>query len=149
MTRRTRSGFTLIEAVLIVVVLGVTIPAGMRLVGAADRAQRESESSLIAVSVARSIAEQVLADVNASGRFGPDALADPATYLDDPAEGLHARTAWLLDSDPGTGMTAQVTIGEVGAGTEPGFRRVTIVVGYSAVWGADRDVRFEIDVRGE
>jgi len=147
--RARRRAFTLIEAVLVVIVLSVTVPAGMRLVGSAERSQRESELSATAVSVARSLAEQVLADVNASDRFGPEALADASTYLDDPSEGLHARTAWLFASEPASLMTPEVTIGGLGAGTEPGFRRIVIVIRYATHWGAARDFRCELDVRGE
>ena len=144
-----RSGFTLIEAVLIVIVLAVTVPAGMRLVGSADRAQREAELSMTAVTLARSVAEQVLADVNASERFGPEFLGDASTYLDDPAEGLYARTEWLFAGGLAAGMDLTVTIGGLGAGTEPGFRRVTIAVRYTPYWGSPRDIECELDVRGE
>lgn len=141
--------FTLIEAVLVVIVLSVTVPAGMRLVGSAERAQRESEFSATAVSVARSLAEQILADVNASERFGPAALGDASVYLDDASEGLYARTAWLFSAEPGASMTPEVTIGGLGVGTEPGFRRIEIEIRYTAHWGATREFRCELDVRGE
>ena len=44
MSRRTRTrAFTLIEAVLVVLVLALTIPSGMRMVSAAERAQRMTD----------------------------------------------------------------------------------------------------------
>jgi len=127
--RAPRRAFTLIEAVLVVLVLALTIPSGMRMVSAAERAQRESEAIYTATTLAGSISEQVLADVYGSGRHGPGVLDDAATYLDDPGEGLRARVAWLFENPATEGMSFDLTIGDVGVSPAPaGMRLVTVTV---------------------
>ena len=121
--------FTLIEAVLVVLVLALTIPSGMRMVSAAERAQRESEVIYTAMTLAGALSEQVLADVYASDRFGPAALDDSSTYLDDPDTGLRARVDWLFENPATEGMRFDLTIGDVGVSPAPaGMRLVTVTV---------------------
>ncbi|MFT5424315.1 MAG: type II secretory pathway pseudopilin PulG [Phycisphaerales bacterium] len=150
MSRRVRSrGFTLIEAVLVVLVLALTIPSGMRMVSAAERAQGESEAIYTATTLAGSIAEQVLADVHASDRFGPAALDDLATYLDDPGTGLRARVAWLLASPATQGMSFDLTVGDVGVSPAPaGLRLVTVTVQTQTMRLGTRRMPCEFLVRG-
>lgn len=132
-----------------VLVLALVIPSGMRMVSAAERSQRESESIYLSTSLARSIVEQVLADVYASDRFGPAALDDVAVYLDDPDTGLRARVSWLFANPATQGMSFDLTVGDVGENPAPaGMRLITVTVETQTMRLGTRRMPCEFLVRG-
>jgi len=140
MTRRahpTRGGFTLIEAVIVVVVLALAVPAGMRMLAEAGEARRQGAQTARATTLATGVIEQVIADVN-SPTIGFDALADDATYLSTPSTGLYARLAGIASPYSTLGITYEVEIGELsdrtgtvtGDADEDVFRVVTVRATY-------------------
>lgn len=144
----TTRAFTLIEAVLVVLVLAVTVPAGMRMIRSSERSQQEAERVLAATTIASSVAEQIVADVEAIERFGPGAFDDKATYLNDPTDGLLARTAWLLDSPTTQDMSLEIVIGEPDQVPAPaGFRAITITVVIPSLWQGERRMPLQLLVR--
>jgi type II secretory pathway pseudopilin PulG len=132
-----RRGFTLLEAIAVVLVLALAVPTGMRALGDAIAVRRQAAVTARAVSLAGSVLEQVIADVHsgAAGR-GFAGFADAAVYLSDPATGLYARLDWVSQPYEDAGLSYTVSIGALGdsAGTATGnaaqdvYRRITVTV---------------------
>lgn len=131
--RPTRRGFSLIEAAIIVVMVGIAAPPAARML--VDAAGERSDRVLIsgATTYAAAIVEQVMADVSAGGL---DVLADESLYLDAGGTGLWDRLSWVSAPYETRGLTAEVSIsdfvardGEVSVEAEDNlFRIVTVTV---------------------
>ena len=140
-----RRGFSLIEAVLIVLMISIAVPPsiGMMTEASATRSDRVLLST--AMSYAQGLADQVMADVSAGGL---DILADQNLYLDAPGTGFWARMSWVAAPYQTRNLTAAITISERVSwqGTvsvDPGenlFRKVTVTIGVPTSDGQLLDV---------
>ncbi len=144
-----RRAFSLIEALAVIVVLGIAIPPASMLLVDAGGARRDAVMTARATWLATGVLEHVLADVNsAEPNRGFAALADSALYLDDPTDGLLARLAVTIAFYQGLGLDAAVAIsGLVAAdGTATGdvyqdlFRRVSVTVSWTDSAGQARSL---------
>lgn len=141
-----RRGVTLLEAVLVVLVLAIAVPAAMSMIAEANEARRQGADAARAVTLAQGVLEHIIADVNsAEPGLGFGALADPAAYLSAPTTGLYDRLDALAAPYAAAGMTYDVTIGALAnaAGTVTGdagqdvFRAVTVRVTFEDPDGED------------
>ena len=140
-----RRAFTLIEAVLCVVVLGLAVPPALELMQSAAEHRADGVNTGRATVLSGLVIETVLADVaSGSQGLGFEALADPSSYLEAPDTGLYARLDGLVDPYERVGMTYSVTVSDLisADGTESSddaeniFRLVTVTVGYPSSAGA-------------
>ena len=87
----TRRAFTLIEAIIAMVVLSIAVPATLALIHDATVARAETTTSTRAAWLGSMLIEQILADVASDDpQLGMDALADDEAYLNDADTGLFA-----------------------------------------------------------
>lgn len=126
-----RRGFSLIEAAIIVVMIGIAAPPAARML--VDAAGERSDRILIscATTYAAAVVEQVMADVSAGGL---DVLDDHGAYLGAAGTGLWDRLSWVSAPFSARGLTATVSIsdpvardGEVSAVTEDNLFRIVTV----------------------
>lgn len=132
-------GFTLIEAVLCVVVLGLAVPPALELMQSAAAHRADGVNTGRATVLSGLVIESVLADL-ASGNetLGFEALADPAVYLETPTTGLYARLAPLVAPFEQVGMGYSVSVSDLISSTgfessdeaQNVFRLVTVTVRY-------------------
>lgn len=137
--------FTLIEAVLCVVVLGLSVPPALELMQSAAAHRADGVNTGRATVLSGLVIESVLADV-ASGNMalGFEALADPAAYLETPDTGLYARLSTVVAPFDQVGMAYSVTISDLVSSTglessdeaQNIFRLVTVTVRYPSSDGS-------------
>ncbi len=109
-----RRAFTLIEAVVVVVVLAVSLPPTIMWLDQSTSRQADAASATRATFLASSVLETVKADVaSASPGLGFAALANSAAYVDTPFTGLRARVATTLQPMLDMGLEYDVSIGEL------------------------------------
>jgi prepilin-type N-terminal cleavage/methylation domain-containing protein len=110
-SRRARRAFSLLECVVVVILLAIAVPTTAMFLDQRAAQRADAVQALRASTLAQGVLEHVLADAasNAPG-LGYDAFADAATYLNDPATGLHQRLAPMLDFYQQLGVSADVTI---------------------------------------
>jgi prepilin-type N-terminal cleavage/methylation domain-containing protein len=135
--RSSPRGFTLVEALLVVIVLAIAVPASTVFLDQRAAQRSDAATAARATVYAQAIMEFVLADA-ASGHaaLGYEAFADASTYLNDPATGMRARFAHVAAPYEALGYTFDVAVGaEVSAsGVATGdaskdlFREVTVTV---------------------
>ncbi|HYF15508.1 MAG TPA: hypothetical protein VD971_10610 [Phycisphaerales bacterium] len=141
-----RRAFTLVEALLVVIVLAIAVPASTMFLDQRAAQRADAATAARATVYAQAVMEFVLADA-ASGHalLGYAAFADAGTYVDDPATGMRARFANVSAPYEALGYTFDVAVGpEVSAsGAATGdpskdlFREVTVTVHAPGV-GTDR-----------
>jgi type II secretory pathway pseudopilin PulG len=142
-----RRAFTLIEAVVVILALGISLPTTLIWLAEANNRRADGVNQTRASALASLVMEHVLADVasRAAGR-GFDALATPATYLNDATDGLTARLAAITSPYTTMGVTYSVSIGGLvsrsGAATgsplQDLFRNVTVTVTFPGADGTPR-----------
>jgi type II secretory pathway pseudopilin PulG len=146
MTRR-RRGFTLIEAVIVVLALGISLPTTLIWLEEANQRRAEGVNQTRASALASLVMEHVLADVaSREPGLGFDALADSATYLNHPTSGLTARLAPMTSTYSSMGMIYAVGIGGLvsksgvatGDATQDLFRVVTVTGSFTGADGTPR-----------
>jgi len=139
-----RGGFTLLEAVIVVVVLAISVPPTIAWLNDASSRRADAINTTRATTLATGVMEHILADVaSTTPGLGFAALADSAAYIDTPATGLRARIVPMSGLYEAQGMTYEVTIGALvdKAGVTSGnvaediFRRVTVQVTFSSFSG--------------
>ena len=151
MSRRpaSRRGFSLIEAVVVVLALAIALPTTLVWLENANDRRAESVHQTRATALATLVMEHVLADVSSkSSGLGFSALADSAAYLDTAVTGLKARLSPVTSLYSGMNLTYDVTIGGLvdksgvttGSTTQDVFRTVSVAVTYSAADGTPRTV---------
>jgi len=134
--RKFRRGFTLMEAIAALVVLGILIPPTVAMMRDAARSRVDAVSLTRATWLAAAVMEQVIADVN-SEQFGLGVLADQAAYLTSPGTGLEARIADVTSLYASAGLGWSLSIGEL------------VSASGAATGDADRDVYRMVQVRVE
>jgi type II secretory pathway pseudopilin PulG len=91
-----RRAFTLLEAVMVVLVLAIAVPPTLVFFQSRANQHADAISALRATTLAQSVMEHVLADASSNTpALGYDAFANITTYLDTPATGLRARLTTL------------------------------------------------------
>jgi len=142
--RSIRRGFTLIEAVIVVVVIAIAIPPTLIWFDSAVSRRADAVSTLRGTTLATLVLEHILADVNSDAPgLGYAALASSSTYLDTPGTGLRARLAGATGAYQSMGLAYAVTIGAptdyrgvvTGTGADV-FRRITVTVTIPRAEGA-------------
>ncbi len=134
-------GFSLIEAVIIVVMISIAVPPSIRMMTEASSQRADRVLLAVGTTSAQAIADQIMADVS---KGGLDVLADASVYLDTPGTGLWDRMSWVMTPYEDRNLTASVTIsslvdwqGAVSADANDNmFRVVTIEVGVPTANGA-------------
>ena len=141
---RSRSAFTLIEVVTMVLVLAIAVPPTLEILmsNAASRANVINTSR--ATMLASNVLEGIMADVaSADASLGFEALADAPAYLSTPSTGFYARMQAPNQSYLDLGLGYTVEIGELVGSTgvvsatpsENIFRTITVTVAYPSADG--------------
>ncbi len=132
-----RHGVTLLEAIVVVLVLAIAVPASMTMISAGNESRRQSADVSRAITLASCVAEQVFADATSTDEdLGFDAFADASAYLTTPTTGLYDRLDAVSSVYTDAGMTYAVTIGNLanasgvvtGDANQDVFRTVVITV---------------------
>ncbi len=134
---RTRRGTTLLEAVLVVVLLGIAVPPALSLMRAAAAPRADAVNAARASALAAGLLEQVLADRAAPG-VGPQGIAASGYDAD-----LAQRAAALIAPYEALGFSWSLgvsePVGPEGAATgdpqQDRFRVVTVRVAYPLAGG--------------
>lgn len=141
----TRRGFTLIEAVIVIVALAIMVPPSIAWLNRAGHDRVDAVNATRATFLATSVLEQVLADAASTGAgLGFAAFADAPAYLDTPATGLRDRLAPVTAPYAAMGMSYSVAIGPLvtqagavsGDAAQDVFRVVTVTVNFPASYAA-------------
>ncbi|MCC5823461.1 MAG: hypothetical protein LAT64_05805 [Phycisphaerales bacterium] len=142
-----RRGLSLIEAVVCVLLLALTVPPIVQSLQSMGDHRADTVTTMRAVLLAGLILETLIADTaSRDPSLGFDALANPTTYLDDPARGLRVRLAELTEPYERAGLAYTVEIGPLVNATgsasaeaeENIFRTVTVRVHFNAGLGPQR-----------
>ncbi|HEX2837653.1 MAG TPA: prepilin-type N-terminal cleavage/methylation domain-containing protein [Phycisphaerales bacterium] len=135
----TRRAFTLLEALVVIIVLAIAIPPTVAFLDQSAAQRADAINTQRATTLAQCVMESVLADVNStSPGLGYAALADINTYVDSPTTGLRVRAADATDLYTDIGMSYSVTasapVSSTGASTGNAatdlFRTVTVTVSF-------------------
>lgn len=139
-----RRGFTLIEAVAVIVVIGIAVPPTLLMLREVVEQRTDAISLARATSLANAVLETVVADV-ASGdeNLGFDALVDETLYVDGGTRGLRTRLATVTAPYTAARLSYAVDIGPLSAadGSITGdvdldlFRVVTVSVTFPTIRG--------------
>lgn len=138
-------GFTLIEAVLALVVLSISLPPALVLMSDGARAKADAVQVERAVWLATAVMEHIAADVASSDpALGFSSLADANTYLGTPTTGLTARLALIDTFYQGFGLTYIIAISDMvsqsgsamGDSTVDVYRIVTVTVSWMGAHGS-------------
>ncbi len=139
---RVRRGFTLVEAVVVVVVLGLAVPPTLMMIDATVDRQIDSLNVVRATTLATALAEQVIADASSAspglGLSGVSA-SDYATK----AGGLNERLSATISPYQALGFSHAVSVGGLvsktgaasGTTSENVFRLATVTVSFPSVRG--------------
>ena len=144
----TRRAFTLIEAIIAMVVLSIAVPATLALIHDATVARAETTTSTRAAWLGSMLIEQILADVASDDpQLGMDALADDEAYLNDADTGLFARLDQAIAPFENAGLDATGDIGPLiseslstsGDPDQDIYRQITVTVEWNALGGGQRN----------
>jgi type II secretory pathway pseudopilin PulG len=150
--RQLRGGFTLIEAVVIVLVCAIALPATLTWLDEANQRRVDSVNATRATALGTCVMEHILADVSSkSPTLGFGALANSNAYLNAAGTGLQARLSSITSLYTGMGMTYSVNIGSLvdrtgavtGNPTNDVYRIVTVAVSFTGADGSPRTVNLE------
>ncbi len=148
---RRHHAFTLIEAVICVVVLGLAVPPTLELLGSAAADRADAVNTERATSFAQSILESALADVaSRHSGLGFESLTDAAAF----ETGFRARNSALIAAYAEIGMSFQLDIGPLvdrtgASGIDQDdniFRVITVTVSYPSASGDDHSMPVAIMV---
>lgn len=144
-----RSGFTLIEAVIAIVVLSLAVPATTAMIRDATVARSDGALTARALWLGSAVSEQILADAASDDpSLGMGAFGDSNAYLHAPETGLHDRLAGLREEYDRYGIEFDVTIGPLIAanGTPDAdpdlnvYRQIEVRVIWSGATGQDQSM---------
>lgn len=136
--------FSLIEAVVVVIVLGLAVPPALSWLDSAVSARADAVNATRATVLATSVMESILADsASTAPGLGFAAFADESAYLNNPASGLRTRLVALTEPYEASGLAYAVTIGPLTAfdGVASGdssrdvFRLITVTVTFPSAAG--------------
>ncbi len=136
-----RRGFSLLEAIIVVLVLALSVPPTVVWLGESAARRVDSVNAVRASALATTVMESILADASSTApSLGFGAFANSSTYLDSPTTGLRARISALTSPVESIGFSYGVTFsalvdstGVVNADTSKNlFRKVTVTVSYGA-----------------
>lgn len=138
-----RRGFTLVEAVAAIVVLGILIPPTVVIMRDAAAARVDAINMTRATWLASAVMEQVIADTS-SDSLGMSALSDSVAYLTTPSSGLEARLTDVTALYATAGLSWSLTVGDLvsGTGTPAGdaaqdvYRYVEVTVNWNSRTGS-------------
>lgn len=131
-----RRGFTLIEAVIAIVVLAIAVPATTAMIRDATVARADSAQTARALWLGQAICEQILADAaSADPSLGMEGFTDQHAYVGAAETGLRDRLETLLSDYEPFGMDFELSIGPL------------VAVSGTASGDPDRDVYRSIEVR--
>jgi type II secretory pathway pseudopilin PulG len=139
-----RAAFSLIEAVVVVIVVAVAVPPSMMWLDEAVTRRVDAANLNRATMLASAVLETVLADsASDAAGLGFAAFATPATYLDGAGAGLRARMSTVFTPYQTVGMSYNVTIGDLVSSSGAAnadiaqnvFRKITVEVSYPAAAG--------------
>ncbi len=137
--KKTRRGFTLIEAVVMVLVLSIAVPPTLEVLMSNSAARANIINTGRATMLASNVLEGIIADVSSSdGALGFEALADSNAYLNANPNGFYDRMGPATESYGDLGLSYTVEIGNLvgsdglvsGEASENIFRTVTVRVVY-------------------
>lgn len=137
-----RRGAMLIEAVVVVVLIGLSVPPLLSVVSEAAESRADTVRAAEATMLAQGVMEQILADVYVRG-IGVSVLDDAETYVDGAGEGLRSRMAWMLEPAAERRFAVDVRIGSpvgpmgfpTGDADRDVFRIVTVGVSFTSTRG--------------
>lgn len=131
-----RRGFTLIEAVIAIVVLAIAVPATTAMIRDATVARSDSAQTARALWLGNAICEQILADAASNDpSLGMEAFADQNAYTNAPGTGLRDRLETLLSDYEAFGIDFELSIGPL------------VTVSGTSSGDPERDVYRSIEVR--
>jgi len=142
-----RRAFSLIEAVVVVVVIAVAVPPSMMWLDEAVTRRYDAANLNRATILSSAVLETILADAASdSAGLGFAAFANAAAYVDGAGSGLRARLARVFGPYQSAGMSYQVTIGGlISASGSPDadatqnlFRKITVDVTYPSASGGNQ-----------
>jgi type II secretory pathway pseudopilin PulG len=107
---RCRRGFSLIEAVLIVLMISIALPPSIAMMTEASASQADRVLLATAMSYAQGLTDQITADVSVNGL---DILTDENLYLDAPGTGFWARVSWVSSPYESRNLAASIAISEL------------------------------------
>lgn len=146
----TARGATLIEAVVVIAILALSVPAAVAMLGQASDGRADSVSLARATLLAEGVLEHVLADVASDEpSLGFAALENDGVYLDGPDTGLRSRIASFTAGYEAAGLSYELDISALVSfgGSATGdpqqdlFRIVEVVVRAPSASGAPLVVR--------
>ncbi|MCA9281638.1 MAG: type II secretion system protein [Phycisphaeraceae bacterium] len=149
----TRRGFSLIEAIAAIVILGLVAPVSMVTLRDAAAARSETIQLTRATWLANAVLETVLADLSSEdASLGFAALADAGAYLTTPVTGLEARLAGTTSFYEGLGFSWTLAIGDLvasdgeasGEADEDIYRVVAVTVSWVGAAHGSKD--YEVSV---
>lgn len=153
--RALRRGFSLVEVVVVIVVLGLIVPPSVMTLQDASSNRADAVNITRAAVLAESIVESIVADAaGGAEETGFAAMADTTDYLDNPAHGLRTRLGDLLAAYPGFDLELEVSelvdlAGEVNADTDENrYRRIIVSVRFPRAREASGLLRVEALVGG-
>lgn len=107
-----RRAFSLIEAVMCVLLLAVAVPPVLELMGSAGEDRADTVNTNRATALASLVLETVVADVASSDPgLGPGVLSDPGAYLNSAETGLRSRLAAITEPYTRAGLSWELHIG--------------------------------------
>jgi len=152
-----RRAFTLIEAVVVVLVVALAVPPTIMWLDEAVTRRADAANLNRAGMLASAVLENVIADCASDGAgLGFAALATPATYLSGGAGSLYTRLTSVAAPYQAAGLTYSVSIGGLVSSTGSAdadvtqnvFRLVTVNVSYLSAAGGTRTLSVSCMVTG-
>lgn len=145
-----RRGFSLIEAVMCVLLLAVAVPPVLELMGSAGEDRADTVNTNRATALASLVLETVVADVASTDPgLEPVVLSDPSEYLENAEAGLRSRLAAITEPYTRAGLSWELQIGPRVASdgvvssdqTLNRFRLVTVRVTYASAGSGSAGAR--------
>ncbi|MFM9957163.1 MAG: hypothetical protein ACKVZJ_03740 [Phycisphaerales bacterium] len=138
-----RGGFSLVEAIVVVIVVSLLVPPSVSMLQQAQTSRMDSTNTLRAGVLARAVMEQVLADASSpSASRGMAALANPTTYLDTGTTGLKARLASVTSAYQTLGLSWDLSIGglisQSGSADADSTKNIYRAVTVTVTWNSAR-----------
>ena len=139
---RSRSGFTLIEAIASIVIIATIVPTSVLMMRDAATARIDAIQVTRATWLATAVAEQIKADsASTAPALGTAAFADTSAYLTDP-DGLYDRLTDLSTFYATSGITFDVSISALvsdsGAATGNADEDIYRYIQVNISWTSDR-----------